>query len=48
MVFLLSADYAEAEMVNNGKLDCAMYGLFVLHKNEVCSGIDNKSKERSN
>lgn len=30
-------------MVN---LDCAMYGLFELHKNEVCSGIDKKSKER--
>jgi hypothetical protein len=30
-------------MVN---LDRAMYGLLGLHKNEVCSGIGNKSKER--
>lgn len=30
-------------MVNS---DRAMYGLLGLHKNEVCSGIDTKSKER--
>lgn len=31
------------KMVNS---DRAMYGLLGLHKNEVCSGIDTKSKER--
>ena len=30
-------------MVNLGR---AMYGLLGLHKNEVCSGIDTKAKER--
>nr|DAT67667.1 MAG TPA: hypothetical protein [Caudoviricetes sp.] len=30
-------------MVNS---DCAMYGLFGLHKNEVCSGMNIKKQRR--
>lgn len=46
MVFLLSADYAEVKMVNNGKFRLCNTRSFCTALKKLCSGIDNQKQRR--